>query len=408
LAVAPADKVELAMLEGDLLRETGSGAPAVAAYTRALADVSAPALRCRALLGIAFGRRLIGDIAQALAALAEAEPIARDPELAAERAELHVTRGNLHFAQGRIDDCRREHGMALAIARDMDSVEWQARALSGLADADYLELRMRTAFGNFSRCVELCEAHGLTRIAIPNRIMVGHARSYLTEFDAGLADMLVAREAARAVGNRHAEMFATQSFGLLLTACGRHPEAEAYLVESQAMAEALGARRYLAGILGHRAELLLTAGRRDEAIECLDYALSLARETGMKFSGPMLLALLMRASTDPRQRDAYRAEVNAVLDRGCVGHSYIAYYRLSIDDAIAAREWQRGLDLVGRLAAHTRPEPLPYTDLLIERGRLLIGLGQKPRDAKLQAACERLRATADAVDWRLPWPLPEA
>jgi class 3 adenylate cyclase/tetratricopeptide (TPR) repeat protein len=404
LAVLSEDKVELAMLEGGLLRETGSGAPAVMAYTRALADAAAPAVRCRALLGIAFGRRLTGDVAQALTALAEAEPIARDPALVAERAELHVTRGNLHFAQGRIVDCRREHAAALAIARDMDSVEWQARALSGLADADYLELRMRTAFGNFRRCVELCEAHGLTRIAIPNRIMVGHARSYLTEFDAGLSDMQAAREAARAVGNRHAEMFATQSCGLLLTACGRYPEAEPYLLESRAMAEGLGARRYLAGILGHHAEALLAAGRRDEAIECLDTGLSLARETGMKFSGPMLLALLMRASNDPRQRDAYRAEVNAVLDRGCVGHSYIAYYRLSIDDAIAARDWAQGLELVHRLAEHTRPEPLPYTELLIERGRALIALGQQPGDEAMRARCVSVRARADAVDWRLSWP----
>jgi hypothetical protein len=62
---------------GGLRSEAGEGHPALAAYGNALAVASEPAQRCRALLGIAAGHRLTGSVDAALAALAEAEPIAR-------------------------------------------------------------------------------------------------------------------------------------------------------------------------------------------------------------------------------------------------------------------------------------------------------------------------------------------
>ena len=97
--------------------------------------------------------------------------------------------------------------------------EWQARALSGLADAQYMDCRMATALSHFADCVDLCEAHDLTRIAVPNRVMMGHCRIYTCEFDLGLDDMRVALEAAVRIGNRHAEMFANQFDGYVPDRC---------------------------------------------------------------------------------------------------------------------------------------------------------------------------------------------
>ncbi len=405
LATERPDVYALNMICGDLLLEIGDGKPATDAYQRALDAADDPQARCRALLGVAAGQRLIGGIDAALAALAQAEPIARAYRLVREQAELHGTRGNLHFAQGRIAECRAEHEVALAAARTLASSELEARALSGLADADYLESRMRTAFDKFRRCVALCEAHGYARIAVPNQVMVGHCRTYLLEFDVGLAEMIAARDAAVQIGNRHVEMFATQSCGLLLTVCARYADAEPFQERAQAMAEALGARRYLAVIHAHCAEVRIAAGRTDEARERLHAGLALARETGVGFCGPMLLALLARVTDDPKQRAALHAEARAWLEHGAVGHSYIAYYRLGIEDAIARADWAMGLQHAAALAAHTAREPLPYTDYLIARGRALIALGQRPQDRALHEEVLRLRAEAGRLRWSIGWPV---
>ncbi len=169
LAGDPDDVVALNMLRGRLRCESGEGRPAVDAYEVALAATGRAADRCRALLGIAAGHRLLTGFDAALAALAEAEPLARADGLARELAELHYTRGNLYFSRGEIAACRAEHHAALACARSLFDPMWEARALSGLADADYADGRMKSALARFDQCVELCAAHGLTRVAIPNQ-----------------------------------------------------------------------------------------------------------------------------------------------------------------------------------------------------------------------------------------------
>jgi len=374
----------------------------VAAYELALASTTDPAERCRALLGVAAGQRLIAGVDAALAALAQAEPLATG--LDRELAELYSTRGNLYFALGRVEECRAAHQIAHSQALLLGDKEWEARALSGLADAYYLEGRMRTAFEHFRACVALCDEQGYTRVAIANRIMVGHSRTYLTEFDEALTDMLGSRDVAVEIGDRYSEMVAMQSCGLVLTTCARYDEAEPYQLRGRELAETLGTKRYLAVLLGHRAECLLARGRSAEARDCLTASLALAREFGMGFCGPMILGLLQRITDDPRLREDYAAEAEALLEQGCVGHSHIAYYRLSIEDAIARKEWHRALAHVSAMASYTRREPLPYTDFLMARGRALVALAARPDDRARREEIVELRAQAQRLRWHLTWP----
>ncbi len=289
LAREPGDVVALNMLRGRLRCESGEGRPAVDAYEVALAATRKAADRCRALIGIAAGHRLLTGVDAALAALAEAEPLARADGLARELSELHNTRGNLYFARGDIAACRSEHHAALACARSLDDPMWEARALSGLADADYADGRMRSALACFEQCVELCAAHGLTRVAIPNHVLIGFCRSYLMEFDAGIGHIEAARTLAVQVGDRHAEMMSLESQGLLLTFCDRHADGEPLLARGLALAETIGARRFQSIVLGGLAACALAAGRLHDAREWIERALALARETGMGFCGPLVL-----------------------------------------------------------------------------------------------------------------------
>src|SRR5207244_10296616 len=128
-------------------------------------------------------------------------------------------------------------------ARRAASPELQARALSGLADAQYMDCRMATALRHFTDCVNLCEAHGLTRIAVPNRIMMGVCQIYTCEFDLALNDMRASMEVALRIGDRHAEIMAAISMVSCLTAAGRYPEAEEMQCHSMAIARMLWQQR---------------------------------------------------------------------------------------------------------------------------------------------------------------------
>src|SRR6202043_3574498 len=118
------------------------------------------------LLGCASSNRLIARVDDAFSSLAKAEPlaVARSDDRAL--AEIHYLRGNLHFARGHLVECRGEHELALVAARRVDAPQWQARALRGLADAQYMDCRMATAFSHFAGWVDLCEARSLTLTAV--------------------------------------------------------------------------------------------------------------------------------------------------------------------------------------------------------------------------------------------------
>ena len=213
IATDPQDRVDLALQVGDLELHAGRGREALEAYRGALADCRSEGDRVRALIGVAAANRLLAKLDDAFAALSEAEAPARAAAADRALAEIHYLRGNLHFARGELDSCRNEHSAALEAALRLDSREWRAHALSGLADAQYLDCRMATALELFSECVELNEAAGLTRILTANRVMMGACRIYLCAFDAALGDMRRGLEIARRIGNRHGEMFALLSIG---------------------------------------------------------------------------------------------------------------------------------------------------------------------------------------------------
>jgi tetratricopeptide (TPR) repeat protein len=146
--------------------------------------------------------------------------------------------------------------------------------------------------------------------------MAGHCRIYLTEFDTGIANMKAAHELARQVGDRHGEMFSLESLGLLLAFGARYEESEPVLERALALANRLGARRYQAILLTVLGEVSLSLGRKGEAHDRNDQALRCARETGMRFFGPYILALKALMEGNPVKREEYRTEGQGLIDQG--------------------------------------------------------------------------------------------
>jgi class 3 adenylate cyclase/tetratricopeptide (TPR) repeat protein len=401
LATEKRDALDLALLLGDLQQDAGRGAEALEAYRLALEASGAEADRCRALLGCAAANRLTARIDDAFSALAEAEPLANARQDSRALAEIHYLRGNLHFARGALTACRSEHALSLEAASTLNSPEWQARALSGLADAQYMDCRMATALRHFSDCIDLCDAHELTRIAVPNRVMMGHCRIYACDFDTALEDMRKALETAVRIGNRRAEMFANQSIGLCLTAAGRYPEAANLQAKALDLARVLKARRYEAVILAQCAEVALSEGRKSEALALARTGRDISEETGPGFAGPMLYGLLGLIEESPETQETAHAAGEALLWKGSVGHNHFWFRRYAIERALLLGQWDEVVRHADALLLRMSDEPLDYASLVAQRGKCLALRGRGASDEANEAALAKVLASAAKVDMRV-------
>lgn len=401
IAVEPRDRVDLALQLGDLQLDAGRGLDALEAYRSALDSGGSEQDRRRALIGCAAANRRLARIDDSFAALGEAEPLAIASADDRALAEIHYLRGNLHFARGELEACRDAHSSALRVAERFDAPEWRARALSGLADAQYMDCRMATALRHFSECVEICDANGLTRIAVPNRVMMGHCRFYVCEFDAGLDDMRKALETARRIGDRHAVMFAFQSIGWHLAAAGRYVAIGDVQAGALEQARALKARRYEASILAVTAELALVEGRREEALSLVRQGLAASDETSPRFVGPILFGLLALLEQDREAQEAAIAAGESLLAKGAFGHNHFWFRRYAIEQSLLTGEWDAAQRHANALLARMSSEPLPYSSIVARRGQLLARRGAGAATVEDENDLERLRAKAAEVDLRI-------
>jgi tetratricopeptide (TPR) repeat protein len=297
--------------------------------------------------------------------------------------------------------CRSENEQALASSRRADSPEWQARALSGLADAQYMDCRMATALRHFDGCVDLCDAHDLTRIAVANRIMMGHCRIYTCDFDRGLNDIRQGLETAVRIGNRHTEMFANHSLGFCMTAAGRYAEAAAVQPKALEQARALKARRYEAVTLAHCAEVALFNGRKAEALALAREAREISNETGPGFIGPILYGLLALLEDRRENQEVALGAGETLLAQGSVGHNHFWFRRYAIERALLFEDWEEADRQAEALLLRMADEPLTYSSLVAARGHVLARRG---RGDATQGDEEKLSATlaaASAVGMRI-------
>jgi tetratricopeptide (TPR) repeat protein len=401
IAIDPQARVDLALQVGDLELHAGRGLEALEAYRVALSDCRSEGDRVRALIGVAAANRLLARLDDAMSALSEAEAPAHATADDRALAEIHYLRGNLHFVLGELDSCRNEHSAALQAALRLDSPEWRAHALSGLADAQYLDCRMATALKLFSECVDLNEVAGLTRILAANRVMVGNCRMYHCAFDAGIDEMRRGLEIARRIGNHHGEMFALHLTGFCMVAAGRHKEAADISAQALVQARALNARRFEAAVLGQCAEVALGQGNRREALALVHEGLAASEETSPRYVGPILYGILGLIETERSAREAALAAGEVLLAKGAGGHNHFWFRRYAIEAALQAGEWAEAEHHASALAERTAAEPLPYSDLIVERGRILARMDHGTACDEDSGKLADLRAKAAAIDFRI-------
>ena len=398
------DKFALTCLKGEMLHDLGSIAESRAAFSDAVELAQDDSQRCRAWIGLAGCMRITDEYDEAYATLDKAQAAAADRGLTLELARIHYIRGNLHFPLGKIDDCRGEHELSLNYARKAHSPEAEARALSGVADAEYARGRMIASYDYFRRCIELCREHGFGRIEVANISMLGFSGCYFDTIQSSLEDGLAAVEAARKVGHQRAEMLGQVLCVHALAELGELDRAKAHSKEAQALARRLGAMRFEAQNLAWLARIATAEGRRAEAVELLEQALKLGRDSGMAFTGPRTLSGMALVTEDPERRRSVLSEGEAILRSGSVSHNHFWFYRDAIEVSLNIGDWEGVERYAVALEDYTRPEPLPWCDFFIARGRALAAFGGGRRDGEILAELERLRGQAERAGIRTAIP----
>ena len=396
-AGAAGERYELLALEGEYLRESGRPADSIAAYRQALEATDSEQDKCRAWIGLAAGMRVVDRYDEALEVLDKAETAATRHGLVGDLAQIHYYRGNLYFALVNIDGCLEQHERALEYGREAGSPEVEARALSGLGDAYYQRGRIIAAHDHFHRCIELCRQHGFGRIEVANLHMRGWTHYYQNDLEAALDDCRAGAAAAAKVGHHRAEMTARGTTGYILASATEWAGAKEQIELCLALARRLGARRFEALYCLPLGRILTADGHRREALKLVGESVAVIRESGMTFSGPLALGALALVSDDPEQRRRALDEGAEILRQDCVSHNYFWFYRDAMEASLEGADWEGVERYATALEDYTRPEPLPWTDLFIARGRALADYGRGKRDDTTIQELKRLRDEAERV-----------
>jgi tetratricopeptide (TPR) repeat protein len=401
LASDRADRFAAAIQLGELLHDTGEPQASLAQFEAALELATSDGERCQALVGLAADYRIIDRIDDALAALAEAEPMAERAERTLDLARIHHLRGNLYFPLGKLKGCLSEHEKALKFAEKCGSAGYTARALGGLGDAYYALGRMKTAHRYLDRCIDLCRANGFGSIEVAYLVMRTDTHYYQGNIQEGLADCQKAIEMAAVVGNRRAEFFG--HFALANYSVELHGRADVTAKRSFAAArdlmERLGLRRCEPLVIMARCWLDVLDRQPIDVDAEMRRAYAICQETGVTFAGPWVLGALARLTKNPETRDwALREGQRVLSEQVCVSHNYHYFYRYAIDSLLAARLWAEAERYALELEEYTRPEPLPLCDFFIARARALADFGRGQRGTALIQKLRHLRDEATRMD----------
>jgi DNA-binding SARP family transcriptional activator len=381
------------LLSGELLLQLGRTHDALTAYREALDFAVDPNGRGHACFGVASSLRVMDRHEEAFDFLERAETHLAESADAQTRARLYTLRGNLCFPLGRFDACREAHEQAYRFALEANSPLEIARALGGIGDADYQRGEMMTARQHFALCVREARSHNLAGVLLANLPMLGLTEAYCGMPSAGRESLQEGLELAQRVGDLRSELVIYLCFAFGYLAQGQYEEAGQRAVKAMTLAKQLGARRFQAEAMGIVALTALASGNRKEALEIARASVVFGRETGMSYCGPILLSVVARATTDAEERAQSLKEGEALLATGCVSHSYLEFYNHAIEVSLEHHAWAEARRYARALAEYTQREPMPLTDLLIQRARLLADIGEGVASAETWPALEELRNT---------------
>ena len=142
----------------------------------------------------------------------------------------------------------------------------------------------------------------------------------------------------------------------------------------------------------------------DDAEKLAQEGVDTLRDGGMAFSGAQALGTLAFVTRNSDQRRSALSEAEEVLKGNSVSHNFLRFYARAIETCLQMGEWDEVDRYALALEDYTKAEPLPMTNLLIERGRVLAAFGRGSRDEATMHALQNLLDEAKRVGLKIVIP----
>ena len=391
LEIAPvSNRYAFNYLKGELMRFLGSAPESIEAFRSAVEDAGDDIERCRAWMGLAEGLGLSGENEELISVLEDAEKIAKEHLLILELARIYQIRGVGYFHQKNPEACLDANLASLKYAREANSPEAEAQALSGIGDAEYTRVHLMSAYRYFDQCIELAREHGYSRVIAANLPMRGSMSLWKNDIESMKADFYEALDLAEKTRHVRAEMVALLG-ARFLADIGELNEGEKLLQRGLALTSRLGwsyAEVYFVSELGRTAILRgdLLKGRK-LAQEAVDKVKKI--ESGMPSLGSSTLGVLALALEDSDQCQSALQEAEVYLDTGSVTY-ILMFYQDAMESCLQMTLWDEVDRYAQALENYTQAEPLPRCAFFIARGRALAAYGRGNRDQNTMSELKRL------------------
>jgi hypothetical protein len=247
-----------------------------------------------------------------------------------------------------------------------------------------------TARQHFAQCIKEARDHGLVGVLLSNLPMLAVTNTYCGDVAASREYCREGLELARRVGDLRGELLVHLTLASALLPQAQLEDCRNHARQALKLAQQLGARRFEAECMGYVAQTIIPEDPA-QALQLTKEALRLGRETGMSYCGPVLLSIVARLTPSGPERASALAEGEQLLAAGCVSHSYFEFYGNAIEAGLQDRDWASVRKYADGLEAYTSGEPLPWTDMLIRRARLLADAGEKGLNKQTRAGLDVLR-----------------
>jgi class 3 adenylate cyclase/tetratricopeptide (TPR) repeat protein len=390
LAKTSSDRHVLSLREGELMLYRADSQGAMAAFERALSHAPSEIEQCRAFIGMADAHRIVEAVDDARPCLDRARALMKSEGMEAEQSRLHRISGSLKFARG--EDSRSDQELALDHAIRSGDLELEARALSCLGDAHYMAGQTLRAHEYFNRCIELCQRHGLQRVETYQHYMLGWCKWFGGDCRGAIRSIEHGVELASRSGHLRAEMLARETLGLVLGDAGVYERSLEELDAAFAQAQRMGSRMFGAVVTAEKVEVLIRAGREEEA---RSLAAGLHDESFQRtwwFARPMVTPMVAWMAPSHEAMDSILNAGGSAT--GLPSGSMMMLFHARAAEACLAR------DNHARAALHARTllEMDPDSRYLQRQARQVLALveyAQGSRDPALLERLSELRAEAE-------------
>jgi tetratricopeptide (TPR) repeat protein len=398
-------RARIGLARGGALELIGRFLEALEAYREAhvsAVDASDLGLEARSLAAHAHVLWLLDRYDEGQALLPAALERARAAGLADVEARLLYTAGTFRFGRGEFSEALPLHEQALAIAEASGDLEGQALAHHGLCETYFFVWPIETGLEHGQTADRMLRRLGQRSMVAHNAYMVAWELGFLGRWDEALAAVESSIETLGEIGNRRDEAFALQNRAELLLSAGRLDEAWRDADRGREMFRELGLPR--GEIVGCNVlnDVAAEAGDVGRLSENAAVALELSDALDGGFQREVVLAFAAWAALalGDRERGERRfAEARAFP--GPLGTAWSAVVELR------AREWSADADGLRSVAERLERWVLPesrfwgaWAPYARARADLLDGhpdraLGQATRALELARAVRERR-----IEWR--------